>query len=987
MCDSCSDGGIANGPAPGGGSFTQPLANLVVSNSVTTTNVLVSGNVIAARFYGDGGLLSNISGGGSFVQPLSNLAVSNSVTTTNVFVTGSLQGPFIQLSSTSTNLILGLGALQYAAGSASDIAIGQNALQNDTGGGNNMAIGTNAMQLASPTVGNDIAIGTNTLQIDTGPGNNMAFGTNAMLYAIPANGGDIAIGKNTLLDDTGGGNNMAIGTSAMLHASPTVGSDIAIGTNTLQHDSGTGNNTAIGAGAMQNANSSFGSDIAIGTNALANDAGGGTNVGIGYCPMFNASPSYGSDVAIGESPLQSDNGVGNNIAIGTQAMHQANPVQGEDVAIGKRALNIDAGQGYNVAIGSNSMAGLTTGSYNVGIGYKSAEVMSGLSNTVSLGAFAKPLASNVAVFPLNVNVGINTGLPRSTLEVSGNVFVSNAVSTTNVFGATGQFKRSGSAGYLTLLPYNLTNSFVGYGTNFVAIGYQKFSSPQSAYLTGSTWNLSTGTQYDEINKITYGNSTFVAVGTAKAVYSGDGGQTWTDPANIESGKTWASVAYGPGFFVAVSVDATYSYSTNNALVWSYPASFSGVDYIRGISYGNGYFVAVGSVLAPSGVSYYTTDPSTGWTSGGSLGPGAWGPVAYGVYGPRYIFVAIDLDPSYNLAWSQDNGASWNPGAGGGAPDGNWIDVAYGNGVFVVISTDGTFIHSEDGGQSWNPATITASSGLGPWISVTYGDGYFMALGSQSEYVVSLDGGVTWKNTYPATAYGGDVYASNSVMTTNVYVSSFFIGDGSLLTNLSGAAVSGTVPSALVVTQASQPAITSVGTLTSLTSSGTVSATAFSGDGSLLTNLSGAAVVGTVPSALVVTQASQPAITAVGTLTSLTTSGQVKAVGNVSVPRSGICPPVIYRQGTSGADWSAAGTANTPVTSGAVNIQVGAIVTAAGTTTPVTFPQAYVNPPIVLVTKTSVSTNPASVGSVTRTGFNILQIANDNVTVNWLSIGV
>ena len=53
---------------------------MVVSNSVTTTNVF------ATRYYGDGGLLSNISSS-AITQPFANLVVSNSVTTTNVFAT------------------------------------------------------------------------------------------------------------------------------------------------------------------------------------------------------------------------------------------------------------------------------------------------------------------------------------------------------------------------------------------------------------------------------------------------------------------------------------------------------------------------------------------------------------------------------------------------------------------------------------------------------------------------------------------------------------------------------------------------------------------------------------------------------------------------------------------------------------------------------------------------------------------------------------
>jgi hypothetical protein len=70
---------------------------------------------------------------------------------------------------------------------------------------------------------------------------------------------------------------------------------------------------------------------------------------------------------------------------------------------------------------------------------------------------------------------------------------------------------------------------------------------------------------------------------------------------------------------------------------------------------------------------------------------------------------------------------------------------------------------------------------------------------------------------------------------------YFMGDGSSLTNLSGGAVSGTVGSALVVTQGAQSAITSVGTLTSLTSSGRVSAPFFIGGGNVLSNISGSNV--------------------------------------------------------------------------------------------------------------------------------------------------
>jgi len=69
-------------PNVGIGSSATPTAKLQVTGNVYVSNSVTTTNVFATRYYGDGGLLSNIS---TFTQPLANLVVSNSVTTTNVF--------------------------------------------------------------------------------------------------------------------------------------------------------------------------------------------------------------------------------------------------------------------------------------------------------------------------------------------------------------------------------------------------------------------------------------------------------------------------------------------------------------------------------------------------------------------------------------------------------------------------------------------------------------------------------------------------------------------------------------------------------------------------------------------------------------------------------------------------------------------------------------------------------------------------------------
>ena len=114
---------------------------------------------------------------------------------------------------------------------------------------------------------------------------------------------------------------------------------------------------------------------------------------------------------------------------------------------------------------------------------------------------------------------------------------------------------------------------------------------------------------------------------------------------------------------------------------------------------------------------------------------------------------------------------------------------------------------------------------------------------------------------------GNIGATNGVF-TNVS------GNGSSLSAITGANVTGTVPSATTagtVTTAAQPNITSVGTLTSLAVTGNATAgNVYANSGTIGASL----LTGTL------TTAAQPNITSVGTLTSLAVTGNISA-GNVS----------------------------------------------------------------------------------------------------------
>jgi len=166
------------------------------------------------------------------------------------------------------------------------------------------------------------------------------------------------------------------------------------------------------------------------------------------------------------------------------------------------------------------------------------------------------------------------------------------------------------------------------------------------------------------------------------------------------------------------------------------------------------------------------------------------------------------------------------------------------------------------------------------------------LGATGVVATTLGGTLTTASQPNVTSLGtltgldvnGNIIAANITANTGV-----FTGNGSGLSALAGANVTGTVANAThastanTVVDAAQPNITSVGTLTSLAVTGNASAGNLSTSGTL--SVTGNANVGNIGATGVVattlggtlTTAAQPNITSVGTLTSLGVNGTVTAV--------------------------------------------------------------------------------------------------------------
>jgi hypothetical protein len=255
---------------------------------------------------------------------------------------------------------------------------------------------------------------------------------------------------------------------------------------------------------------------------------------------------------------------------------------------------------------------------------------------------------------------------------------------------------------------------------------------------------------------------------------------------------------------------------------------------------------------------------------------------------------LQTDGQGNLSWTAQTGG----GGGGGSPGGSNTEIQFNNA--------GTF--GGDTGLTYNSTTkqlhVTGNI-TGNYI---IGDGSRLSNinGSNITGIVStsITSGTVTTNAQPNITSVGTLTSLNvngTLTAVNVTANTgVFTGNGSGLSAISGANVTGTIANANyathsgTVTTNAQPNITSVGTLTSLNVNGTLTAVnvtantgVFTGNGSGLSAISGANVIGTVSNANyatysgTVTTNAQPNITSVGTLTSLSVTGNIFSGNNIS----------------------------------------------------------------------------------------------------------
>ena len=129
-----------------------------------------------------------------------------------------------------------------------------------------------------------------------------------------------------------------------------------------------------------------------------------------------------------------------------------------------------------------------------------------------------------------------------------------------------------------------------------------------------------------------------------------------------------------------------------------------------------------------------------------------------------VLVGVTVTAQHTPAWA--DGTTWSPVA---ATEANlWRSVAYGNGVWVAVSSDGTdqVMRSIDDGVSWDPMSEAEPN---TWQSVAYGNGVWVAVSNAGgNQVMRSTDGLSWSavlategNNWESVAYGNGVWVAVS----------------------------------------------------------------------------------------------------------------------------------------------------------------------------------------------------------------------------------
>lgn len=303
---------------------------------------------------------------------------------------------------------------------------------------------------------------------------------------------------------------------------------------------------------------------------------------------------------------------------------------------------------------------------------------------------------------------------------------------------------------------------------------------------GETWNAQDTTGNDEPwSDEAYGGGVWVVVGDDAIMTSDDGGVTWTTRTPPVD-RTWHGVTFIDDTFVVVCrivhpEIAVCLTSNDGGVTWDQQTCIQNSWY--DVTNGNGVLVAVGI----SGAVMTSVDKGVTWVNKTSGNPDDLEAITFG----EGVFVAVGWsDP--NIMVSDDDGETWDLKTIPAGDELNAIrDIAYGNGVFIAVTGGYTanVFKSIDLGNTW---TAVSPASVLSWFAVAYGEGVFAAVssdGSTEGVMISTDFGDTWTthspavitNSWRSVAFGNDRFLSATGVGTNdsIMTSVLVYKDGTL----------------------------------------------------------------------------------------------------------------------------------------------------------------------------------------------------------------
>jgi hypothetical protein len=313
---------------------------------------------------------------------------------------------------------------------------------------------------------------------------------------------------------------------------------------------------------------------------------------------------------------------------------------------------------------------------------------------------------------------------------------------------------------------------VAFGNNiFLGISTSSgFTNAQAVFSSdGSSWTASSipavpGYGFGTYSSVTYGNGRFLSPGwtttnASSFVAQTTNGVDWTaydlPPYSIGGGfyaNYWlpggypaVEVQYGAGQFV--SLIGNFEFASSDGTNWTGNSIGSGF-WLSAICYGANGFVGVG----PAGAIAVSPDAKS-WTYAGPADASVHTSDLTGIAASGSTIVAVGNLQTVNTALlvSTNSGATWQDNDNAG----EYLDVAYGNGVFVAVggySLGGGsgigLIQTSTNGLDWTAGNSMLNT---PLTHVTFANGVFGIVAANGSFAQTTNGTVS---SLTSTGYAG-----------------------------------------------------------------------------------------------------------------------------------------------------------------------------------------------------------------------------------------